>query len=126
MRKPDYKEWIKYSQADLNVLESLFKTKTYHDICFHCQQCVEKVLKAFLFYNNYTGEYKTHTLIDLLFLCSDYDRSFLKFKGECYILTRYYVATRYPKLCQGQCLRDCQERNRQKNLQKWLAGFLIL
>lgn len=128
MKSQDYREWIKYSQEDLRVTASLFGVKSYHYICFHCQQCVEKILKAFLFYNGYKGEYKTHTLIDLLFLCSDYDRSFLKFKGECYVLTRYYVSTRYPEALPGTLafgLPGRKEADEALEMARKVFGFAI-
>ena len=52
----------------------------YHSdvICFHCQQCVEKSLKAFLIYNE-TAFPRTHDLLVLASICSVLDTRFKEF-----------------------------------------------
>jgi HEPN domain-containing protein len=61
--------------------------------CFHCQQCVEKYLKAYLFYK---GEeiLKIHDLTRLRKGCAKFDSDFadINFKD----LNAYAVEARYP------------------------------
>mgnify|MGYP005777457989 CR=1 FL=1 len=92
-------EWIKYSKMDLAVA----KRELYVDddenailtpiICFHAQQAVEKILKAFLVKNNIEFN-KIHNLETLRKLSSTVDNEFNNIDfGN---LNYYGVATRYP------------------------------
>ena len=51
------------ADKDIKAAEVLLNTdeREYHCdvICFHCQQCIEKLLKAFLLNNNYRVPLKT-------------------------------------------------------------------
>jgi HEPN domain-containing protein len=42
------KEWLAFAIIDLRAAEVLFNEAMYSQVCFHCQQCVEKSLKAAL------------------------------------------------------------------------------
>ncbi len=87
--------WIAFAQEDLKAVECLMPDGPWGMACFHCQQGVEKVLKAFLRkFENRT--IKTHSLAELLENCGSYDRSFLKWKRNCLLLDRFYIPTRYP------------------------------
>jgi HEPN domain-containing protein len=62
---------------------------------FHCHQCAEKYLKAFL--TNYLVRFeRTHVLADLLALCIPIDRDFAKIADDLSSLEGYAVAIRYP------------------------------
>ena len=61
-------------------------------ICFHCQQAIEKYLKAYLIYNE-TRPPKTHDLLQLAALCSDYDQVFVGFELDDF--SGYGVDIRY-------------------------------
>lgn len=62
---------------------------------FHCQQCAEKYLKAFLTDHLIRFE-RTHILADLLSLCISVDQEFTKIAEEISSLEGYAVAIRYP------------------------------
>jgi len=62
---------------------------------YHCQQAVEKQLKAYLTSKD-TVFTKTHDLRVLLLLCQEFDPMFEKFADAADILTPYAVAFRYP------------------------------
>ncbi len=62
---------------------------------FHCQQAVEKYLKAYLFSQGIDFE-RTHDLHALVLLCSDRDASFLSMRDRAATLTPYAVRFRYP------------------------------
>jgi HEPN domain-containing protein len=48
-----FQEWIKKAQNDLESAKILYREKGPTDsLCFHCQQAVEKHLKAFLVFNH--------------------------------------------------------------------------
>ena len=48
--KADTREWVRCAEEDFSVATSQFRRRaklpTNNSICFHCQQCVEKYLKA--------------------------------------------------------------------------------
>jgi HEPN domain-containing protein len=62
---------------------------------FHCQQAIEKTLKAYLVYRATEFE-KTHDLGRLLELCSALDGSFESLRHAVAPLTQYAVVLRYP------------------------------
>ena len=64
-------------------------------VCFHCQQCAEKYLKAFLVLRR-TPFPKVHDLIALNTLCSPEDAEFDQIVGALECLVGYDVAVRYP------------------------------
>ncbi|MGQ9610662.1 MAG: HEPN domain-containing protein [bacterium] len=92
-------EWIRIAKEDLKAAQILL---SYHQpvigiACFHCQQAIEKLLKAFLVWKGKSFG-KTHDLTYLLELCEEYgfDAIFLKDKAEA--LTSYAVDIRYPSI----------------------------
>jgi HEPN domain-containing protein len=64
-------------------------------VCFHCQQSVEKYLKAFLLEHQVAFP-KTHSLIELLELCLPLDATFELQRDLMIRLERYAVHYRYP------------------------------
>lgn len=62
---------------------------------FHCQQCAEKYLKAFLTDHLIRFE-RSHVLADLLVLCLPVDKDFKKIANDLISLEGYAVAIRYP------------------------------
>ena len=75
---------------------------------FHCQQAMEKSLKAFLLY-------KTHHLLDghnLTWLCKQaamLDSEFTDWIGKSTQLNRFYIETRYPADIPFDITRDFAE-----------------
>jgi len=65
-------------------------------VCFHCQQAVEKMLKAFLI--NHDIEFgRTHSIEYLIKLCSTVDKDFERLYKITEGLTEYAVDVRYPE-----------------------------
>lgn len=62
---------------------------------FHCEQAVEKTLKAYLVSREVEFE-KPHDLVWLLDLCSDCDRAFESLRQPIKPLSAYAVASLYP------------------------------
>jgi len=63
--------------------------------CFHCQQCAEKYLKAFLQENEIEFP-RQHPLIPLMELCMTVDQSFEGLLSDLDGLESFAVAIRYP------------------------------
>jgi HEPN domain-containing protein len=91
-------KWFKKAKSDLNVAEHSFNSmqpKELDIVCFHCQQAVEKVLKAYLVLHDIDPP-KVHKLETLCEMCMEYDNSFSLFFDICTKMTKYAVETRYP------------------------------
>lgn len=89
-------EWIQFAKSDFSVAISSFGTENVllNTLCFHCQQTVEKSIKAILIKRNIKFNW-THNLRNLIGnLPSEYDIP--KFVYESTKLTDYAVSMRYP------------------------------
>jgi HEPN domain-containing protein len=64
-------------------------------LCFHCQQFIEKVLKAYLILNNRDFK-KSHDLEYLINLCSNIDNDLESLFNAAKILSDYAIEIRYP------------------------------
>ncbi len=89
-------QWIAKANQDCLAVEILLKDDPLSVagvIGFHCQQSIEKFLKAFLVLNDFDFS-RTHNLEELKDKCSEYDSDFLVLN---YLdLTDYAVNFRYP------------------------------
>lgn len=98
--KKRIEQWLNFSDNDSFVAQNIFSTfypKPYEIICFHCQQAIEKRLKALGIANDIEPE-KTH---DLAFLLNKYENKTGKsisteIKLSCTRLSDYNIKTRYP------------------------------
>jgi HEPN domain-containing protein len=90
-------EWFYFADADFDSALILNDAQRKHNeiICYHCQQAVEKYLKAFLCYNGVIPP-KIHVLEALCALCSDFDSSFNDIAKDCAYLSPFAVQARYP------------------------------
>ena len=91
-------EWIRYANNDLIVAKHCFEDlnpKQTEIASYHCQQCAEKALKAFLLYKNMELP-KIHDLRVLCKMCQDIDNSFVDIAVLCAHLNPYGVTIRYP------------------------------
>jgi len=91
-------EWLRYALNDLIVAKHCFNDlhpKQTEIASYHCQQCAEKALKAFLIYKD-TEPLKSHDLKLLCIMCQDIDNSFSGISSLCAHLTPYGVTARYP------------------------------
>lgn len=89
--------WIEKAEQDITTVNQLVERPDQEwvasSICYHCQQAVEKVLKAFLIKNQIEPE-KTHNLEFLLEKCILINPEFPAFDFKN--LTYYAVEARYP------------------------------
>ncbi len=90
-------EWILYAESDLAVAAGgrLSKKILYETLCFHCQQSVEKALKALLVFYG-TNFPKTHDIEFLLKLLKQNHIAIPKQVDKSKVLSLYAVISRYP------------------------------
>ncbi|MDO9130526.1 MAG: HEPN domain-containing protein [Anaerolineales bacterium] len=92
------KEWVDKAEDDFHSADLLLhagEVPIPNTACFHCQQCAEKYLKAYL--QEHMVEFdRKHDLIPLLNLCVSLDKDFQAIKSELQKLDRYAVIVRYP------------------------------
>jgi len=92
------KEWVDKAEGDFHTASRearARKTPNYDAVCFHCQQCAEKYLKAYLQEQGHRFK-RIHDLIELLELCLLYDGTFELQRDLLKDLTKYAVEFRYP------------------------------
>ena len=91
------KTWISLAERDYTVATHLHTTlipKPIEIICFHCQQAVEKALKAVLAY--YGADIpKTHDITLLIKLCSVHTNAKLTDEKAADTITTFAVVARY-------------------------------
>jgi len=91
-------EWLNYSHNDLISARHLFENlypKQIEIACYLSQQCAEKALKGFIFFNDIEPPW-THNLVELCQICIEYDNTFSEILNVCSNLTPYGVHVRYP------------------------------
>ncbi|HGN6586335.1 TPA: HEPN domain-containing protein [Bacillus cereus] len=93
----DLKEWVFIAKSDLDSASYLTHMNPFPTaiICYHSQQCVEKLLKGFLALNRRTVP-KTHNLLMLHKLCRKLDEEFSLILEQCVQLNGYATDIRYP------------------------------
>ena len=91
-------EWVQKAEGDYVTSLDLFSLGheiTADSICFHCQQCAEKYLKAY--FTDHLIEFpRTHDLLELLALGEKQGQIFGEIAFELRGLNSYSVNIRYP------------------------------
>lgn len=93
----ELKEWLLIAKSDLDSASYLTHMKPFPTaiICYHSQQCVEKLLKGFLALNGDKVP-KTHNLLALHKSCCKHDEEFAIIQKQCVQLNGYATDVRYP------------------------------
>ena len=93
----DTKAWLKKAGNDLRAATISIEANPplLEDVVFHCQQAVEKSLKAFLTFNDQPFR-KTHHLEEIGEACLKIDSSLKDLVTEAVPLSEYAWAFRYP------------------------------
>ena len=96
-REEQVERWLVKAEHDLRTAETMLGVDdpTTDTICFHCQQCVEKCLKAFLCMKDRDIP-RIHDLVALLEVCLEYDDGFEELRLATQELSDYAIETRYP------------------------------
>ncbi len=91
-------EWVFKAEDDYRSAEALLyeiETPIADTASFHCQQCAEKYLKAYLQEKEIEFP-RQHDLIPLMEFCRTVDDSFESLRIDLGRLDRYAIAIRYP------------------------------
>jgi HEPN domain-containing protein len=92
------KEWMAKAEGDFTVASREMrarKSPNYDAVCFHCQQCIEKLMKALLIHHGVTPP-KTHTLLTLDELLAPVCPGWTWPADDLRFLSRAAVFSRYP------------------------------
>jgi HEPN domain-containing protein len=92
-----FKDWLRRAKSNLERAKAgkISEGVVYEDLCFDCQQAVEKSLKALLVYRDVVFP-RTHSISLLLELVADAGINIPDEIKDSVILTEYAVSTRYP------------------------------
>ena len=93
----DTRAWLTRADRDLQAAEHDMKATPplLDDALFHCQQAIEKALKAFLAWHDVPFR-KTHNLTELGEVCVKIDASLQEVAERAGPLTKYAWKFRYP------------------------------
>ena len=94
--KKQVKDWILLADNDLRAAEIILKDEhpLTNIVAFHCQQAIEKYLKAFLIEKN-IPLIKTHDLIKLNGMINEIENLNID-EGKLLIINEVYTESRYP------------------------------
>lgn len=90
--------WLAKAHEDLETAKILFaadRATQWHQVLFHCQQAIEKMMKGFLLWNDTKFRW-THDLVELGAQCTAIDQSLSGEVGLVEGLTDYAWEFRYP------------------------------
>lgn len=91
-----YYDWLYHACQDMLAAKMLIGDKRlYGQTVFHCQQAIEKSLKAFLLYKH-RKLFDGHNLTWLCKQAALTDQTFTQWIGKSAQLNRFYIETRYP------------------------------
>ena len=95
-KEDDFREWFKKAESDLIVAKASSELpKPQIEIaCYHCQQCVEKILKCFLVYHKIEFLF-IHDLEKICNNCINIEPSFSNWEKHCKFLNHFISITRY-------------------------------
>lgn len=99
--RDEVKNWLDFACEDLKMAELALKNKIYNQVCFHSEQCVEKVIKAIILHKGKIHP-QSHKLADLLNYLGG--NIFNDLEEEIILLDRFYIPTRYPDAMPGTLL----------------------
>jgi|LSQX01.2.fsa_nt_gb HEPN domain-containing protein len=93
--RSDVAAWVRKAEQDWITVGSLDPSVVASVICFHCQQCAEKYLKALLTQHDEVPP-RSHDLGLLLGVALQIEAGLSEISEELRLLDRYSVAIRYP------------------------------
>ncbi|MBP1560450.1 MAG: HEPN domain-containing protein [Oscillospiraceae bacterium] len=104
-----YFDWLYHAYQDLLAARMLIEdNRLYGPTVFHCQQAIEKSLKAFLLFKH-RKLFDGHNLTWLCKQAALTDQAFTQWIGKSTLLNRFYIETRYPADIPEEISRELAE-----------------
>ncbi len=125
-RETDIQAWLEYAEADRRSAHSAMGADDYRDVAFHCQQAVEKLLKAVIVQQTGQRPPYEHNLWKLWqgisgIMCPPDVQQVLA------ALNPHYFLTRYPGVGVEYDLVAAQEMiERMERVWQWLTEIVNL
>ena len=94
-REGSPKEWLRHAEMDQRAAKTLLASGEYEPCAFHCQQAVEKLLKAIIVQQTGQRPVHTHDLNALLRQVTGVELS-VEITQAISTIDAYYVGSRYP------------------------------
>lgn len=120
-------EWVAKAENDFYTADLALHAGEFSipdTACFHCQQCAEKYLKAYL--QEHGVEFlPRHNLMPLLELCIPLDKDFETLHSGLRQLESYSVAVRYPGVNVSVEIAE-QAFSQAKRVRKFIRRKLLL
>jgi len=120
-------EWVAKAENDFHTADLALHAGEFpipDTACFHCQQCTEKYLKAYL--QEHGIEFLSrHNLMPLLDLCLPLDNNLEILRSDLRQLESYSVAVRYPGVNVSTEIAE-QALETAKRVRKFIRGKLSL
>lgn len=99
--KNTWQTWVQYARNDMKIATNEMskevnpKSRPFEGILYHCQQCAEKMLKAYLIHHG--AHAWGHDLEMLRNQCAQYDQGFNSSRliNHCIFLSAF-IGARYP------------------------------
>lgn len=94
-RETNPQEWLRYANDDRRAAKHLLDSGDYGTCAFHCQQAIEKLLKAIIVKQSGERPPHVHDLFTLRKRIKDIETN-VEIKELIADIDTYYVGTRYP------------------------------
>lgn len=93
--------WLEFAATDLQAADVLIAAGIWNQVCFHAQQCVEKLFKAALVAEDALHP-RSHNLLELMTMLDKGKFAALSdLTDQVRLLDRFYISTRYPDIVPG-------------------------
>ncbi len=89
------KNWLQYSEENIDAAKVLFESELYNPCLHNIQQAVEKALKVLVIKNSIPLK-KTHSITELKSILQKNGITIYLTEDECDFLDSIYLPTKYP------------------------------
>lgn len=127
-RREIIERWIIKAERDYQTARTMLQANPVPTdvVCFHCQQCAEKWIKAFLVFKDLDIP-RTHDLQRLHTLCIQCSTLFEQIEDACILLSDYAVEIRYIDDWRDIPFVEAQEALKQaEKIKEFIRRFIIL
>lgn len=118
-------EWLAKAEEDFSTATLLYVAKKNpNNLGFHCQQCIEKMLKALLIKHGITPA-RTHDLVEITGYCLKKEPNLKVFIKQLMFLNPFAVVSRYPGDADANLKEARQAYVYTKEIRKFVLKILL-